>query len=52
VHLRFVDELSVGKNRVHRLMKEHGLMVHGSQLLKAKRKPTGHKPRPSRPNQW
>jgi len=51
-HLRFVDQLSVGRNRVHRLMKEHGLAVRGSQLLKAKRKPTGHKPRTSRPNQW
>ncbi|WP_243438497.1 IS3 family transposase [Fundidesulfovibrio soli] len=51
-HLRFVDELAVGKNRVHRLMKEHGLTVRSNQLLKAKRKPTGSKPRPTRPNQW
>lgn len=33
-------------------MKEHGLPVQGCQLLKAKHKPTRHKPSPSRPNQW
>ncbi|MBI4805878.1 MAG: transposase [Desulfovibrio sp.] len=41
-HLRYVDEWSVGKNRVHRLMKEHCLTVRSSLLFKAKRKPTGH----------
>lgn len=51
-HLHFVDERIVDKNREYRLMKEHRLTARGSLLLKAKRKPIGHKPRPSRPNQW
>jgi len=33
-------------------MMEHCLAVRGSQLLKAKRQPTGHKPRSAKPNQW
>lgn len=51
-HLNYVDEISVSKNRVHRLMKAHGLLVTKSMKLKAIRRSNTRKPRPDRPNQW
>jgi transposase InsO family protein len=51
-HLRFVDSLPVGKNRVYRLMREHALTVKTGNALKASRKPSRPKPRPTRPNEW
>ncbi|WP_051694112.1 IS3 family transposase [Desulfohalovibrio reitneri] len=50
--LRFVDGVVVGQNRVYRLMSEHDLTVKPNLRLKAKRRPTGVKPRPTRPNEW
>jgi len=51
-HLRFVDEWIVGKNRVYRMMKTNGLLVKPNLRLKAKRKASRPKPRPTRPNEW
>jgi transposase InsO family protein len=51
-HLRYVDQIPLGKHRVYRLMREHGLTVKPGAKLKASRKPSRPKPRPTRPNQW
>lgn len=51
-HLRFVEGLCVGKHRVYRLMRECSLTVKSSAELKACRKPSRSKPRPTQPNQW
>jgi putative transposase len=51
-YLRFVDHLPVNRKRVLRLMREHQLLVKPNLRLKAKRTPTGGKPKPTRPNEW
>ena len=51
-HLNFIDEMTVGKNKVHRLMKENSLLVSKNMKLKAKRKSNTSKPKPVCPNQW
>jgi putative transposase len=51
-YLRLVEQLPVHKTRVLRLMREHGLLVPPNVKLKAKRTPTGSKPRPITPNEW
>jgi putative transposase len=51
-HLRFVEQLSVNKKRVLRLMREHRLLVPPNLRLKAKRTPTRGKPQPTKPNEW
>ena len=51
-HLRYVDGMIIGKNRVHRVMKANNLLVHANTRLKAKRKINTSKPKPTRPNQW
>jgi hypothetical protein len=42
----------VNKKRMLRLMREHQLLVTPNLHLKAKRTPTGSKPRPTQPNEW
>lgn len=49
--LRFHHQFLVNQKRVARLMKLYGLQVEGRQL-RAKRTPSGSKPRPERPLQW
>jgi putative transposase len=51
-HLRFVEQLPVNKKRILRLMREHHLLVPPNLKLKAKRTPTGSKPKPTKPNEW
>jgi putative transposase len=51
-YLRFVEERAVNKKRVLRLMREHHLLVKSHLTLRAKRTPTGSKPRPTKPNEW
>jgi len=51
-YLRFVEQLPVNKKRVLRVMREHHLLVPPHLRLKAKRTPTGSKPRPTKPNEW
>jgi putative transposase len=51
-YLRFVEQLSVNKKRVLRLMREHRLLVPPKLRLKAKRTPTRSKPQPTTPNEW
>lgn len=51
-YLRYVDGLNINQKRVFRLMKGEGLLVKPDTNLKARRTPTGSKPRPERPNQW
>lgn len=51
-HLTYIDHMSLSKNRVHRLMKEHNLLVPKNMKLKAIRKAHRSKPQPTRPNQW
>jgi putative transposase len=51
-YLRFVEQLPVNKKRVLRLMREHRLLVQPNLKLRAKRTPTGSKPRPTKPNEW
>jgi putative transposase len=51
-YLRFVEQHAVNKKRVLRLMREHHLLVKPHQTLRAKRTPTGRKPRPTKPNEW
>lgn len=51
-YLRFVESRLVNKKRILRLMREHYLLVTPAQRLKAKRTPTGRKPRPTKPNEW
>jgi putative transposase len=49
---RYVEQRSVNKKRILRLMREHQLLVTPNLRLKAKRTPTGSKPRPTQPNEW
>jgi putative transposase len=51
-YLRFVEHLSVNKKRILRLMREHHFVVTPHLKLKAKRTPTGRKPKPTKPNEW
>lgn len=51
-HLTYIDGLSVSKNKVHRLMKAHNLLVAKNMKIKASRRANTRKPRPERPNQW
>jgi putative transposase len=51
-YLRFVEQWPVNKKRVWRLMREHHLVVPTNPKLKAKRTPTGSKPRATKPNEW
>lgn len=51
-YLHFVEQLSMNKKRILRLMREHHLLVMPNRRLKAKRTPTGHKPKPTRPHEW
>jgi putative transposase len=50
--LRDVEQRSVNKKRILRLMREQQLLVTPNLRLKAPRTPTGSKPRPTRPNEW
>ena len=51
-YLRFVEQRTVNKKRVLRLMREHQLLVQPNVRLRAKRTPTRSKPRPTKPNEW
>jgi putative transposase len=51
-YLRFVKHMPVNKKRILRLMREHQLLVPLNWRLKAKRTPTGSKPKPTKPNEW
>jgi putative transposase len=51
-YLRFVEQVPVNKKRILRLMREHQLLVQPNLRLRAKRTPTGSKPRPTKPNEW
>jgi len=51
-HLRYVNHLDVGRNRIYRLMQAEGLLVKKNQRLKARRTHHTSKPVPQRPNQW
>ena len=51
-YLRFVEQVPVNKKRILRLMREHHLLVQPNLRLKAKRTPTGGKPRPTKPHEW
>ena len=51
-YLNYVEKISISQNKVHRLMKQHGLLVQKNMKLKAKRRVNTHKPGPDRPNQW
>lgn len=51
-YLHFVEQLPVNKKRILRLMREHHLLVPPNLRLKAKRTPTGSKPKPTKPNEW
>lgn len=50
-YLRYRDGLVVGKNRIHRLMKENSLLVSANFKLRAKRISNRRKPRGKVPNQ-
>lgn len=51
-YVRFVEQLPVNKKRVLRVRREHHLWVPPHLRLKAKRTPTGSKPRPTQPHEW
>jgi putative transposase len=51
-YLHFVEQHPVNKKRILRLMREHHLLVQPNLWLKAKRTPTGCKPKPTTPNEW
>jgi putative transposase len=51
-YLRFVEQVPVNKKRILRLLREHRLLVTANQRLRAKRTPTGRKPKPTKPNEW
>ena len=51
-HLKFVDQLSINKKRILRIMRETGLLVRPNLRLRATRTPTRNKPRATAPNQW
>ena len=50
-YLRYRDEITIGKNRVYRIMRENNLLTKDTKRLRAKR--TGHRPKPrtERPNE-
>jgi putative transposase len=50
--LHVVEQQPVNKKRILRLMREHHLLVPPNLRLKAKRTPTGRKPKPTTPNEW
>jgi putative transposase len=50
--LRFVEQMPVTRKRSLRLMREPHLLVQPTLRLKAKRTPTGSKPRPTVPHEW
>jgi putative transposase len=47
-----VEQQPVNKKRSLHLLREHPLLVQPNMKLKAKRTPTGCKPRPTKPNEW
>jgi putative transposase len=49
---RDVEQRTVNKKRILRLMRAHQLLVTPNVRLQAKRTPTGSKPRPPQPNEW
>jgi putative transposase len=51
-YLHFAEQRPVNKKRILRLMREHQLLVTPNRRLRAKRTPTGKKPRPTKPNEW
>jgi transposase InsO family protein len=51
-HLKYIDRFEINQKRVHRLMKEHQLLVMPNLKLKATRRSNTSKPRPVRCNQW
>ena len=51
-YLRYRKNVVIGKNRIHRLMKEQKLLINKQSLLFAKRKPIRPKPQANRPNQF
>jgi putative transposase len=51
-YLHFVEQLSINKKRVLRVMREHNLLVPPNRKLKATRTPSRSKPQPTRPNEW
>jgi putative transposase len=51
-HLHFVGQCAVNKKRLPRLMREPHLIVPPNLRLKAKRRPTGSKPKPTKPQEW
>jgi putative transposase len=51
-YLRFVEQQPINKKRIWRLVREHHFLVPPNLKLKAKRTPTGSKPRPTKPNEW
>jgi putative transposase len=50
--LHFGEARAVNKKRVLRLMREDHLLVKPHLTLRAKRTPTGSKPRPTKPHEW
>jgi putative transposase len=51
-YLRCVAQRPVNQKRMLRLMREHHLRVSPHVKRKAKRTPMGHKPQPTKPNEW
>jgi putative transposase len=51
-YLRDVEQRVVNKKRILRLRREHHVLVTPNLRLRAKRTPTGSKPRPTQPNEW
>lgn len=51
-HLSYIDGLTVGKNRVYRLMKKHNLLVAKNMKIKASRRANTSKPKARRPHEW
>jgi putative transposase len=49
---RFVAHQPMHKKRILRLMRAHQLLVTPNLRLRAKRTPTGRKPKPTKPNAW
>jgi putative transposase len=50
--LRCVEQLPVHQKRGRRLLREPHVLVTPHPQLRAKRPPTGSKPRPTKPNAW
>jgi putative transposase len=49
---RFIEQQTVHKKRIWRLMREHYLLVTPNGRLKAKRTPTRSTPKPTKPHAW